>query len=165
MSSVVVASASELFVVKSGAVVEAEVKRAVESAPGFMEVAALEAADSWDVDSTEGVLEVTTDAGAVVVEAAPVAEFMVGVTWTVVAAPGGRVSGALVVAFDALVAVADGLVGATDIDVVLSDMVLAMVAKLLIVPAAAVIALVGPSVVMSSVPVGLVGGRGLPGGL
>lgn len=57
---------------------------------------------------------------------------------------------------------ADVLVGATDIDVVLLDTVLAMV--VLVVPGAAVIVLVGPSVVMSSVPVGLVGGFGLPGG-
>lgn len=46
--------------------------RVVECTSGFME-SALEAAASWDVASTEGVTEATTDAGAVVVEA-PVAD-------------------------------------------------------------------------------------------
>lgn len=46
VSSAVFASASETSVVKSGVVVEAEVKKVVEPAPGFMEVVALEAADS-----------------------------------------------------------------------------------------------------------------------
>lgn len=71
-SSSVFASASETSVVKSGAVVEV--------APAFMEVAALETVDSWDVDSTE----VTTDAGAIVVEATSVAELVDDVTWTMV---------------------------------------------------------------------------------
>lgn len=74
VSSAVFASASEASVPKSDVMVEAEVKRVVEPASGFMEVAAVEAADSWNVDSTEGVTEATRDVGAVVVEAAPIAE-------------------------------------------------------------------------------------------
>lgn len=113
------------------------------------------------MDSTEGATEVTPDAGAVVVEAASVAELVVDITWTVVAAIGDRVSGVLVVASDPLVALADVLVGATDADVLLLDVVLVLAAKLVTATGAMVIALVGPPVVMSSVPVGLVGGFGL----
>lgn len=146
-SSSVFASASETSVVKSGTVVEV--------APAFMEVAALETVDSWDVDSTE----VTTDAGAIVVEATSVAELVDDVTWTMVGAVGDRVAGALVLAFDPSVAASDILVGATDGDVLLLDVV--MEAKLVTAPGVVVIALVRLPVVLSSVPVGLFGGFGL----
>lgn len=148
-SSSVFASVSETSVVKSGTVVEV--------APAFMEVAALETVDSWDVDSTE----VTTDAGAIVVEATSVAELVDDVTWTMVGAVGDRVAGALVLAFDPSVAVSDILVGATDGDVLLLDVVLVMEAKLVTAPGVVVIALVRLPVVLSSVPVGLFGGFGL----
>ena len=124
-SSAVFASASEASVVTSGVMVGAEIKRVVEPAPGFMKVAALEAADSCSVDSTEGVTEAPRDVGTVVVEGAPIAELVVDVTWTVLAAPEDRVSGVLVATLDPLVTV------------------------------------VGPSVVVFSMPVGLFGGFGL----
>lgn len=72
-----------------------------------MEVVELEAVDSCDVDSTEGATDVTD---AVVVETAPIAELMVDVTRTVVAAIEDRVSGVLVTASDPLVAVIGPLV-------------------------------------------------------
>ena len=109
---------------------------------------------------------VKSGAGAVVVEAASIAELVVDVTWTVVAAIGNRVSGVLVVASDPVVAVADVLVGATEVDILLLAVVLVMAAKLVIATGSVVIALIGPPVVTSSVPVGLVGGFGLrQGGL
>lgn len=85
---------------ESGVIVEAEVERVVELASGFMEVAAIETADSWDVDSIEGVPEDTRDIETIVVEAAPVAELGIDVTWTGVAAIGDRISGVLVAASD-----------------------------------------------------------------
>lgn len=110
VSSVVFALASEASVIKSDVMVETGVKRVVELAPGFMEVTTLEAADSWDVDSTEGVTETTIDAGVAVVEAAPISELVVGVTWTVVGAIGDRVLGVLVASFNSLVTVVGPLV-------------------------------------------------------
>lgn len=74
---------------------ETEVKRVVAPTPSR--------ADSWDVASTEGVIEATTDAGPVVVEAAPTADLVVDVTWAVVTAVEDRVSGVLVAASDPLV--------------------------------------------------------------
>lgn len=53
-----------------------------------------------------------------------------------------------------------------EVDILLLAVVLVMVAKLVIATGVVVIALVGPPVVMSSVPVGLVGRFGLrQGGL
>lgn len=99
-SSSVFASVSEAPVLKSGVIVKAEVERVVGLASGFMEAAAIETADSWDVDSTEGIPEATRDVGAIVVKAAPMAELGIDVTWTVVAAIGDGVSGVLVAASD-----------------------------------------------------------------